>query len=226
MPLLLLDLDDTIVDRGRVFGQWIADFTRPYDVTAQDLAWIGALDGGGLTPREEFFAGVVERLGISAEVPDLVDEWGHDFPARYRCDPGVREGLLDARARGWSLGLVTNGDATVQARKVTATGLAELVDAVCISGAVGVHKPERRIFELAAERAGVPLDGWMIGDNPAADIGGGRRAGLQTVWLSRGRAWDRDDFAPDQEAPDPASAIRQVVRPTSRGWPSAWCGSR
>lgn len=48
-----------------------------------------------------------------------------------------------------------------------AAGLDELVDAVCISGAVGVREPERRIFEPAAERAGVPLeDGWMIGDNP------------------------------------------------------------
>ena len=77
--------------------------------------------------------------------------------------------LLDARAKGWSLSVVTNGDATVQGRKATAAGLDELVDAVCISGALGVRKPERRIFELAAERAGAALDnGWMIGDNPEA----------------------------------------------------------
>ena len=57
----------------------------------------------------------------------------------------------------------------------------------------------------------------MVGDNPEADIGGGRGAGLRTVWLSRGRTWEHDDFAPDLQAPDPASAIRQVVRPTGRG---------
>jgi HAD superfamily hydrolase (TIGR01509 family) len=212
VALLLCDLDDTIVDRGRIFGQWVADFTRPHEVSGEDLAWIDALDAGGLTPREDFFAGVVQRLGLSAAVPDLVEEWTHDFPARYRCDPGVREGLIDARAQGWSLGVVTNGDATVQGRKATAAGLDELVDAVCISGAVGVRKPERRIFEVAAERAGVPLDaGWMIGDNPEADIGGGRGAGLRTVWLSRGRNWPHHDYKPDLQAPDPAAAIRQVL---------------
>jgi HAD superfamily hydrolase (TIGR01509 family) len=217
MTLLLLDLDDTLVDRGRIFDQWLADFTRPHEVSDQDLTWITALDGGGYTEREEFFGGVVQRLGLSATVPDLVDEWTHDFPARYRCDPGVREELLDARARGWSLGVVTNGDAQVQGRKITSAGLDELVDAVCISGALGVRKPERRIFEVAAERAGATLDdGWMVGDNPEADIFGGRGAGLRTVWLSRGRTWERDDFAPDLEALDPASAIRQVVRPTDR----------
>jgi HAD superfamily hydrolase (TIGR01509 family) len=212
VALLLCDLDDTLVDRGRIFGQWVADFTRPLEVSDQDLAWIDALDGGGLTPREDFFAGLVQRLRLAVPVSDLVEEWTHDFPRRYRCDPGVREGLMDARDQGWSLGVVTNGDATVQGRKATAAGLDELVDAVCISGAVGVRKPERRIFELAAERAGVPLDdGWMIGDNPEADIGGGRGAGLRTVWLSRGRNWPHHDYQPDQQAPDPAAAIRQVL---------------
>jgi HAD superfamily hydrolase (TIGR01549 family) len=218
MTLLLCDLDDTLVDRGRIFGQWVTDFTVAHGVSDQDLTWIDALDAGGYTPREDFFGALVQRLGLATAVPDLVDEWTHDFPARYRCDPGVREGLIDARAKGWSLGVVTNGDATVQGRKLVAAGLDELVDAVCISGAVGVRKPERRIFELAAERAGVPLDdGWMIGDNAEADIGGGRGAGLRTVWLSRGRTWEHDAFEPDQQAPDPASAIRQVVRPTGRG---------
>ena len=169
MALLLCDLDDTLVDRGRIFGQWVADFTRPYGVSDQDLAWIDALDDGGLTPRADFFAGLVQRLRLPVPVPDLVDEWTNDFPRRYRCDPGVREGLRDARARGWSLGVVTNGDATVQGRKATAAGLDELVDAECITGALGVRKPERRIIELAAERAGAALDnGWMIGDNPEA----------------------------------------------------------
>ena len=227
MTLLLLDLDDTLVDRRRILGQLIADFIASHRLADEDRSWIEALDGSGLTPRKDFFAGVVQRLALSAAVPDLVDEWTHNFPARYRCDTGVREALIDARAQGWSLAVVTNGDATVQGRKATAAGLDELVDAVCISEAVGVRKPERRIFEIAAERAGVPLeDGWMIGDNPEADIDGGRGAGLRTVRLSRGRTWPYDDFAPDQQAPGPASAIRQVIRPTGRDSPSASCGSR
>jgi len=52
VALLLCDLDDTLVDRGRIFGQWVADFTRQHGVPEHDLAWIDALDGGGIEPRD------------------------------------------------------------------------------------------------------------------------------------------------------------------------------
>ena len=37
----------------------------------------------------------------------------------------------------------------------------------------------------------------MIGDSPRADIGGGKQAGLQTIWMARGRTWDSSEFGPD-----------------------------
>jgi FMN phosphatase YigB (HAD superfamily) len=51
----------------------------------------------------------------------------------------------------------------------------------------------------------------MIVDNAEADIGGGRDAGMQTVWLSRGRTWPISDFHPDHHATDPAVATRFVI---------------
>jgi putative hydrolase of the HAD superfamily len=42
-----------------------------------------------------------------------------------------------------------------------------------------VRKPNRRIFEIAAESVGQPLDGsWVVGDDPVLDIGGAAGAGL------------------------------------------------
>ncbi|WP_405140673.1 HAD hydrolase-like protein [Sphaerisporangium sp. NBC_01403] len=45
------------------------------------------------------------------------------------------------------------------------------------------------IFEIAAQRCGVTLNrgGWMIEDNPTADVAGGRAAGLCTIWIERGK---------------------------------------
>ena len=61
--------------------------------------------------------------------------------------------------------MVTNGDADVQAGKVDRLGITPLLDACFISGAIGVRKPDARIFQIAAARCDTPLsNAWMIGD--------------------------------------------------------------
>jgi len=162
VTLLLCDLDDTLVDRGRVFGLWAADFVQAHGLTAEDLRWVTVLDDCGITTREHFWSRIRLRFSLPQPVEDLVAEWAVDFPSRYRCDAGVLDQLGEAHSRGWSLGVITNGDAHVQARKLAAAELDLVVDSICISGADGVRKPDRRIFALAADRAGVPLEsGWM-----------------------------------------------------------------
>lgn len=53
--------------------------------------------------------------------------------------------------------------------------------------AVIIGKPERYLFEMAAEAVGVPLAGFaMVGDRAETDIAGGKRAGMQTVLVGTG----------------------------------------
>ena len=47
-------------------------------------------------------------------------------------------------------------------------------------------KPEPRHFELALERLGTDGRVAMVGDRPASDIEGGRRAGLTTILVLSG----------------------------------------
>ena len=47
------------------------------------------------------------------------------------------------------------------------------------------RKPNRRIFDLALERAGLlPEDVWYVGDNYLCDVVGARNAGLFPVWYT------------------------------------------
>jgi FMN phosphatase YigB (HAD superfamily) len=212
MRLLACDLDDTLVDRGRIFDLWSDDFVKAHGLSPWTRTWLTRLDDGGITPREQFWGAIKARVGLRQSVQLLMADWAIDFPSRYRCDHGVLDGLADARDRGWALAVVTNGDADVQGRKIVAAGLDVAVDSVCISGAEGFRKPDQRIFALAAKRAGAQLtSGWMVGDNPQADIAGGRDAGLRTVWLSRGRTWPIVEFEPDHQAANPAAAIQLVI---------------
>jgi putative hydrolase of the HAD superfamily len=55
------------------------------------------------------------------------------------------------------------------------------VDVECVidSGAVGVMKPDPRIFRLALDAMGITAaDAWYVGDMPGIDVIGARAAGL------------------------------------------------
>lgn len=57
-----------------------------------------------------------------------------------------------------------------------------------VSTAVGVNKPDVKIFRIAERVAKFPSLIWMVGDNPAADIRGAREAGWHTVYLAKAGA--------------------------------------
>ncbi|SFJ98955.1 putative hydrolase of the HAD superfamily [Streptosporangium canum] len=110
--------------------------------------------------------------------------------------------------RDGSVGIVTNGTADNQLGKIQRTGLAHAVDAYALSGIEGIRKPGTGLFEIAARRCGVnlPDGGWMVGDHPVADIGGGHAAGLRTVWVDRG-AWPGHEHSPDYVVTDVIQAM-------------------
>jgi HAD superfamily hydrolase (TIGR01549 family) len=91
-------------------------------------------------------------------------------------DAQSRETLQSLRQAGWSIAVVTNGEDGVQQATVERIGLSPLVDACVVSGAVGVRKPDPRIFEIARERCGRPGGtAWMVGDGEADAILSRRR---------------------------------------------------
>ena len=54
----------------------------------------------------------------------------------------------------------------------------------------------------------------MVGDSAAADMAGGRAAGIRTIWLRRGRTW-----AEAVLQPDPWAAQRDLANdPLPDGW--------
>ncbi len=212
-PLVLFDVDNTLVDRAEGFRRWALEFCSRWRLDADQVPWLEEADGDGLTPKEVFFDRVRKRFGIREPVASLRDEYRTRKPALIPPCPGVLDGLERLRARGWRIGLVTNGEADVQLATIIAGGLAERVDGWAISGAEGVRKPARRLFELAAERCGAALapGAWMVGDSLAADVRGGREAGLRTIWIDRGRPLSLDAPRPDFVVSDGAAAIELLV---------------
>ena len=100
---------------------------------------------------------------------------------------GVLELLGRLRRDGVRLGLLTNGPPDIQRHKLGHAGLADIFDAVAISGEVGVGKPDRIAFDQVRRALGVNEPLLMVGDSWDRDVGGGLSAGWSAVWVSHGR---------------------------------------
>ncbi len=94
--------------------------------------------------------------------------------------------LLDAlRAAGKTLVLITNGLQSTHIERIALLGLEASFDHTLISDAVGMAKPDPRIFRHALALAGcAPHEAAMVGDNPVNDIAGAQAAGIDAFWLN------------------------------------------
>lgn len=120
-----------------------------------------------------------------------------------------RDVLLKLREKGCRMVLVSNFYGNVET-VLAEMHLDDLFVKVIESAAVGIRKPDPRIFLLGVEALGAqPSEVTIVGDNYEKDIAPGHEAGCRTIWL-RGESWkdeNVDGLAADVQIQD----IEEVV---------------
>lgn len=142
----------------------------------------------------EYLESYARSVGVDE---DLLDDAVEHLRNEYvtgglwsRVIEGSPEGLRRLVDTGVPVGIVSNSDGTIEARLeemgVLQVGPGPGVAVSCLvdSGNVGVEKPDPRIFDRALETLGVSPEGiWYVGDTPAFDVVGARRAGLHPILM-------------------------------------------
>lgn len=75
---------------------------------------------------------------------------------------------------------------------IKALGLSEYFVDYAVSANIGYEKPRIEIFQYALKIANFPDVCYMIGDNPIADIQGGKSAGMKTVLVHKKSVFEAD----------------------------------
>ncbi|MGK5684426.1 HAD family hydrolase [Actinoplanes sp. URMC 104] len=212
MPLVLIALDDTLLDRSGAFRLWAKGFLDEIGAPQDDLDWLLSVDADGLTSRWDLADLIRDRYQLGIPSIDLVEEL-HEGPLAFeKLDPMVGCALQIAGDAGLVPVVVTNGQAEIQDSRIRRTGLDRYVADWVISERAGVSKPNPRIFALAAQRVRMRLGGaWVMGDSPEADIGGAAAMGLPSVWLHRGREWVDTRFAPTEVVGNVIQGISAIM---------------
>jgi len=136
----------------------------------------------GLAQRPSRFA-AAELYARFAE-PDAWSLYDDTLPALDR--------LRDA---GMPLVVTSNWDERLP-RLLEGLGLAERFAAIVVSFEVGVEKPHREIFRVAAERLGLPPESILhAGDRELEDVEGARGSGFAAWHVDRSGSGDGDLLA-------------------------------
>ena len=99
--------------------------------------------------------------------------------ARFWADAAVVGMLRQVRAH-CPVVLVTNATVWLD-EDLALLGLTDLADEVINSSLVGVAKPERRIFEMAADRVGAAADRCLFVDDRQENVDASIRLGMQGI---------------------------------------------
>ena len=95
---------------------------------------------------------------------------------------------LDAlKTRGYRLGIISNTSDDHHVQEILQReGLRPFFETVITSAALGIRKPDRRIFEVALDRFKVnPGETAMLGDILTTDILGANGMGIYSIWITR-----------------------------------------
>lgn len=200
---IYFDLDDTLLDHRSAERAALHDLYRQFryfkgtdpdqlvDTYQQTNSELWKRYGRGEIEREVLqrkrFEDTMNRLGLDGSV---YEEVGTYYMMAYRNHWSWVAGAsktLDRVSTGYETGILTNGFAETQRKKIVQFSLEDSVRHLVISEEVGYLKPQPEIFEHAtslAERK--PGEILYIGDSYSSDIVGGSSYGWMTAWFTNG----------------------------------------
>lgn len=126
--------------------------------------------------------------------------------------PGAGKLVRQLKRRGHPLALCADGPVATFENILTQHGLYGCFDAFAISEAVGVEKPDERMFRAALDGLNVDSAHYenavMVGNNLERDIAGANAFGLNTVFL----AWsNKRRKTPESDLETPDFTIQQPL---------------
>ena len=136
-----------------------------------------------------YTARIIELMGgsspaVHVAARELFEAWAeHEHFDLY---DDARDTLVDLAARGIRLGVISNSHRCLQSFQ-SHFALDGLLSAAVSSSALGIMKPDPRIFRAALQQIGVaPDSAVMVGDSLSHDVDGALAAGMRGVLLDRG----------------------------------------
>ena len=184
IKVVLFDLDNTLIDRQKMFRQMLMNKIGEYhngnveEIVDEIIDW----DNKGNQNRLEVFKKYVNKYQPNVSADELNAYWD-DNSGKIVCIYEDAYETLSYLKDKYRLGIVSNGNSVSQRRKVNQLPFLDLFELTIISGEFGINKPDVRIFDHVAKEMGVKnSECAFVGDNFRCDIEGATNAGMLPIW--------------------------------------------
>ena len=189
---VIFDFDNTLGDRFRysydtyrhLLTTYLSDIDENsilFEAMLQDLV---IYDQYGTVSDKNYILEQFERK-YKRHIPiDNFGKWWVDNQYKFTVlFPDTAE-TVKALSKKYKLGVITNGYHDAQWGKLNKSGLLEYFDHCIVSGDVGIHKPDPRIFTMMAEKLELdPSECVYVGDIFSSDVLGASQAGMVPIWI-------------------------------------------
>jgi 2-haloacid dehalogenase len=180
----LLDVHSAIAREGRELGAQADSISRLWRQKQLEYTWVYSLRGEYRSFRDltaealDFaFAGHAASPALRAR---LLQAYENLSPY-----PDAVAALAKLRGRGLRLAALSNGDSDMLEAALVSANLRPLFDAVLSVAPLRIFKPDRRVYELGRDWAGVAADEIAFVSSNAWDAGGAAAFGFRTFWINR-----------------------------------------
>lgn len=197
----LLDVHSAVAREGRALGPQAEAVSRLWRQKQLEYTWVQSLRGEYRSFRALTEAALDYALaahGFAAAAPR-----GALLQAYERLDayPKAAALLADLRRKGIRLAALSNGDPDMLETGLRAAGLHNHLDAVLSVAPLRIYKPDRRVYELGRQWAGVDKAEIAFVSSNAWDAGGAAAFGFRTFWVNR------TALPPEYDLPNTATII-------------------
>lgn len=191
MKAIVFDVDNTLYDAEQYFSGAFLDvakfLSKKYNLPEVDIyEKLMSIWKKSTSMYAHLFDDLFDMLGIENGVAEVVKLF-NDYNGELEPYPGTRELLNSFKDKGFMLGIITDGTAHRQKRKLRLLGLESLFDVMVFTHVLGHSKLTEYPFRKALEELDVtPEDSIYVGDNPHLDFKGAKEIGILTVRLLKG----------------------------------------
>ena len=212
-PIVLLDLDNTILDfnkaervalgrafstLGLVMNDEIAAMYNKINIRHWEM-----LEDGILTREQvlvQRYETLFRELGIDGDAVRTQELYENYLSEGHWFMPGAEE-MLKTLAGEYRLFICSNGTQRVQDGRIASAGIAPYFEKIFVSEHMEGNKPEARFFaHCFREIPNFFKDKTIIlGDSLTSDIRGGKNAGILTCWFNPAGKENHGSIRPDHE---------------------------